>query len=542
MSRRSVPMVTLAGCSLAGLYWIALEPFGARRESLVFSAVFGTLLIVHGMTLLNCRSEGLALGFERRLYRLPMSTPGLVIWRMVPAALLGAAMYLATAGFMKLVLGTRWPVLGPTAISITCLVWMLALNWSLGRRPYLLAPVGLAVAVPFVLWLKPRFQPGAGELMANWGDFGAMDLVLLALAVLMAVMVAIVGVRADRAEPRTLQSLVARNRVGGRRAPISETMPRRKSRSRAGFRSATGAQLWMEWREKGVWVSLWAALGLIFCALAGGFPEFLAGPTLRNGLLFIAMLLVLAPPAAGFLHGRSNLSSRDSMLDRVRATRPLSDRTLAMTLLLATFVTTAAAWLVAILTLTGVFVVTWLWGDTAKVEEIVEGLRLALQHSAPADLALAGLLMIGFCVAASGLPLSLVLSGRSRLTEGLAAPYVLVILGLIFERITGSDAWRRLLPYPAVMMLTMIPVASGVCAWLCYRRGHYSLRALIRGGLAFVTLAILLVFRFPFLQQAFVPGGLPFERAVAYAAPATLSAAFLPFVLAPLMLAWNRHR
>jgi hypothetical protein len=298
----------------------------------------------------------------------------------------------------------------------------------------------------------------------------------------------------------------------------------------------------MEWREKGRWLVLWSVCGVSIGLLAGGFPEFETGPMLRTGLLFMALLLFLAPAFAGFLHGRSDLSSRSTMLDRLRATRPLSDAKLARTLLQATFLTTLGSWLAAFSTL-GLFTGGALvWGDSEKVTLILEGVRQAFAHSAAFDLALVLVLVLAFGVGTAGLMLSVVVSGRNWLAESLAAPYVLVILGLVLERAAGLDQWRRLLPFLGLGMVILAPLVTVVCAWLCYRRGHYTLRPLVRGGLLYLSLSTILVLRFPFLQQALAPGELPLERAVALAAPAALSGAFLPFVLAPLMLSWNRHR
>ena len=518
---------------------------GERRDTLVFLSVFTTLLIVNGMALMNCRSEGLALGFERRLYRLPVSTFGLVCGRMLPALVACALMYLLTALFMRLVLGAVWPLVGPTLIAVTFLAWGLALNWSLGRRPYLLAPVALPLAALLFAWLKPRLEPRNGDVMASWRDFGVFDSGVLLLVSLAAFVVAMVGVRTDRAEPRQLRSLLVDN-PPGERATASRSLTDRKaalgSSRFADFRSPLRAQLWMEWREKGRWLSLWACFAMLVSTLAGGFPDFETGPILRTSFLCAAFMIFVAPAIAGFLHGRSDLSSQSSALDRIRATRPLSDRGLALALLQAALSTTLASWLVTALGVVSALFVTRTWGDTEKVDVVLEGFRQALAHTEALDLGLGLLLLLSWCLAASGVMLAVVVSGRNWLIESFAAPYALVFLGLIVERVTDYQGWREALPYLFLAVVVVAPLVTLVCAVLCHRGGHYSWRPLIRGALLYLSLATLLALRFPLLRQAFVPGELPLERLLAFAIPAALSAAFLPFVLAPLMLAWNRHR
>ncbi len=555
VARRPVAMVTGANCALAALYRRALEPLGAQREELVFVALFTTMLITIVLTLLNCRADGSSsggaqLGFERRLYRLPLSSTLLAFWRLTPAALAAGGMYLTPVLFLVLAFDTRWPVLGPLLVTLVVLVWAQALNWSLGKRPYLLAPVGLPLGMLLFSWLGPRLRPRGGDLLTHWQDFGLADVGLLVVILVTGVGVAMIGVHFDRSQPpgtRTLGSLLRRStsRHGSERAQRPTGLSRDDSDERLApaFPSPVRAQLWMEWREKGRLLPIFGFTGLAINALIVSFPDFETGPMLRAAFGFLGLLFLVGPPVAGLLHGRFDLSSAVPTLDRLRATRPLGDRQLAWTLLLASLRSALAAWATTAAGLSLLGGALFLWGDREHVIKVAEGLRQALLHAKPIDLALLLVLLLAWAAAGSGLMASLVLSGRNWIIGLFAmAPTVLVVFALMAERIADFDSWRRLLPVAALLVVTVLPLATALCAWLAWRRGYLTGTALLVAGGVWAALSLALALRFPTLRAALASGELPLERTLAWAAPAALSGVVLPLALAPLMLSWNRHR
>jgi len=73
LSWRPVVTTTLAWCALAAIYRRLLAPLGERRDAEVFSSLLAMMVLVNATTLLSCRDDGVGIGFERRLFRLPLS-------------------------------------------------------------------------------------------------------------------------------------------------------------------------------------------------------------------------------------------------------------------------------------------------------------------------------------------------------------------------------------------------------------------------------------------------------------------------------------
>ena len=539
---RPVVTVTVAGCVLAGVYRLALEPLGERRDAHAFLGLFVTVLLVYVLTLLTCRAEGLVLGFERRLYRLPVSTFGLVLGRLLPALLTASVMYLATVAFVGFVFGSRWPILGPTLVMVTVTAWTLALSWSLGTRPYLLAPVGLPLAFVLLGWLKPWLKPRDVPVMAHWAGFGTFEVALLLLASALGVAVATVGVRLDRAESRpTTGLLVGSERLWQKAAtePGSEARVARRNL----FRDARHAQLWMEWREKGRYVPLLTLFSFGTGLLAGSFPSYETGSLLRTSLVYLALAIFMAPIATGMLHGRFDQSMSEAGLDRLRATRPVSDRDLALLLFRAALRSVAASWAVALVAVVLVVGLLRLWGDGERVALVVQGIAEALRHTTSFDLLLLAAVLVGWALAACGCVLSAALSGRNWVLNVFSiAPLASIALLFVAERITGWSAWRGAMPMAVAFVAALLPVALAVSSWICLRERVWSVRTLARGALALLFFSVLLLVRFPALRDAMAPGISSIERLPLFLVPAALCGVFLPFVLAPLMVTWNRHR
>lgn len=514
--------VTAAVCALAGLYRSALEPFGERRDVLVFTAVFATLLVVFVMTLLTATGSGA--GFDRRLYRMPASTTTLVLGRLLPAVGTGALMYLATASFASLVLGTRWPLLGPVLVLTAALVWGSALSWTLGPRPELLLPAGAGPALALFLLVRPMLRPVGESPLTSWTPLLGPRGAGLAGLIVAGVLLAIAGVRLDRTErgpARTHPDGAARLR--GRRR--DEDLPP--------FTDARRALLWREWREKGRWLPLYTAFALATLIATDSFPDFETGPILRSALVCLVAVFVLAPPTSGLLHGRFGMAG-EAELDRVRATAPTSDRRLAWMLLEASTRAALASLAVAVIGAAAVFVVLFAFGDGSHVARVVEGLVEALRRPAPIDVVLALGLAIGFTTALGGVVLSLAVSGRDALLHVfVAVPVGLLVVGFVAERITGSAAWRDALPglaSAAALAGPFVVAGAGVGA---ERIGGVSRTVVATVLGADLATTILVASRTDALSAGTVTGWL---------LPTAVSWIFVPPLLAPAMLAWNRHR
>ncbi|MEM9405018.1 MAG: hypothetical protein AAGA81_03175 [Acidobacteriota bacterium] len=529
LARRPVALLVLSSCSLAALYRTALDGMGARRDALVFTSLFVTLCLVYLLTLLTCRADGMTLGFERRLYRLPLPTTELVLSRWIPALLTAALAYGATALFMRLVFDAAWPLGGPVLILVSVIGSGLAIVWAVGARPYLLTVIGIPLFGLLLYWLQPFLKVDPQRSLGVWKDFGSTETLGLLALLGGSMAVAIVGVQHDRST------------LGSRARALPKPSTRRARTVR--FRSARDAQLFMEWREKGRWMPIVCAGSLVSAVLAGGFPTYETGPVLRHALVAFALVLIALPPVSGFLHGWFDLKGSIATLDRLRATRPLSDRQLARVLLFSAARAVLVGWCAALLVLVTLFLLTGLLGDREKTLLVVEGIFEAIAHVHLLDLTLFFAVLLSWAVAGSGSTLALVGSGRDWVIAIFAVgPYAWILLGLAAERLLGSSLVLEILPWGAGALLAAIPLATAVAVVTGWRRGLEDARSLARAFVPYLILNALLIARSPFLQRAFAPDEPWLARSAALLVPAALCAVLLPRFLAPLTLGANRHR
>lgn len=372
---RPVTMVLLADCLLAALFHHTLTPLGAARDGIVFSSLLMTLLIVNIMALLTCRDDGLALGFEPRLFLLPLPTWMLVLGRLLPPLGTIAGMQLAVTLFVKQLYGMPWPVIDPTLLAMACLAWVTAILWSLGRWPFLLAPCGLVLAFLMQAWLRPRLGP-----QKLWPELSAIDTLTLMAAIVLATCVAVFGVAQARAQPRHINRLRIlkawsdSTTVGGTAAREAAVHEEAHGEYR-GFGSAIRAQLWMEWREKGRLMTFSSLGGLAVHLALMSIPHPETTRLLQGAEFYLAFMVLIQPAIVGFLHGRTSLSSQVAELDRVRATRPLDDRHLAWTLLGAGARCLYSSWLVVLVGCAVVLLASSRWGNRVAVDAMFAALR-----------------------------------------------------------------------------------------------------------------------------------------------------------------------
>lgn len=520
LSWRPVVTTTLAWCALAAIYRRLLAPLGERRDAEVFSSLLAMMVIVNATTLLSCRDDGVGIGFERRLFRLPLSTSLLVLGRLVPALLFVTAMQAAVTWFLR-ALGAPWPLLGPGLLALAVATWTLALSWACGRRPLLIAPLGVVLLVALLSWLRLLLR--ADPL---WSRLTARDATTLVLATALAALVAMWG--------------VASSRRAGAAAP---SRPRLARLAAPRLRSALRAQLWMEWRQKGRWLPFGMLLWLAVAIGASALPVPETGAMLRQALHdLLPFALLLLPPAAGFLHASFHLRSRVAGIDSFRATRPLGDRELAHAILLSA-VRTWAAGLAA--TLGGIAALTlglWRFGNAARAEEIARAIADAVAGIGAGRVALTICLAVVAAWAALGMVVAITLCGRNWLSL-LAYVVPIAAVSVIFVAdLVDVDVLDRAGPALIGPLGVLLPLGAAAAWTLAVRGRLIPARAAILAAVFWAAGTVLLVRLMPTLFAALLVAGESLPGWALLAAPGLAAAVVLPLALAPLALRWNRHR
>lgn len=540
LSWRPVLATTLAACALAAIYRRLLAPLGERRDAVAFSSLLVMMSIVYAMTLLSCRDDGLGIGFERRLFRLPLRTSLLVLGRLAPALLLVTAMQAAVTWFMRAVFGAPWPLLGPGMLAVAVASWTLALTWTCGRRPLAVAPLGVVLLLVLLAWLKPLLR--ADPL---WSRLAARDAAILGLATALAALVAVWGVARARqagaaAPPRPrLARRLMEGVVGRGRDSAVATAPVQAPR----LPSALRAQLWMEWREKGRWLPFGALLWLAATVGASSVPVPDTGAMLRQALHdYLPFALLMLPPVAGFFHGSFRLTSRVAGIDAFRATRPLGDRELANVILLSAARACAASWVVTFAGVAALALGLWWFGTAARVEELARGIAATVAGIGAGRVALATCLFATAAWAALGVVAAIALCGRNWLSFlAFVTPLGAVSVILIGD-MAGFDLLAHAGPALIVPFGVLLPLGTAAAWTLAVRLRLIPVRAAMLAALLWAASTMLLVWLLPTVFAALLVAGEPLPRWLLLAAPGLAAAVVLPPALAPLALRWNRHR
>jgi hypothetical protein len=255
-------------------------------------------------------------GFPPWMFTLPVRTPWLVLWPMLSAAVTVAATWLAVGWFALNKVGLDVPLVWP-ALGLACiLVWIQAIDWSpLGFISKALA----ACAVLAGLW--------TGLLLDDTHDvtFAALPVILL------------LGFVAGSAG-------VSRLRRGGRshgfslaRAPAF----RRRISSERKFATPQQAQFWLEWRRNGSLLQLLAAFWVVLVALFAVLTSNGDARTMIGATPYLSLVLA---PAAGLILGKPDVWSRPLRLPTFAAGRPLTCGDMVLAKLRMTAMSLLAAW------------------------------------------------------------------------------------------------------------------------------------------------------------------------------------------------------
>jgi len=425
-----------------------------------------------------------------------------------------------------MVQGMVWQVVPMLAAMLACFqaVAWLPLRSSLAR-------LGLALVLLPTLAMFVMF--GAANLSVKiYGDLRlqAMDhlVAYLCLALLPAAyLVALAGGRRERRGGWGWSWL---------RQPWEAIGARRPARAFAG---PARAQLWMEWRQKGLLLPL--AMGAFLLVLIANTP---AGALEAVHLVRVLAALAVLPHFLAFLlgfgMGKTGFWAADLRLSSFLATRPLTDAALVVAKLQAAALTAALTWLV-VLSLTAA------WAARSGGSEVLtEGWQwLADEYSpggawAVVGLGVAGTVFLTWMQLAAGMALAL--TGRPAVVNGFVVLYLVVGSALIW-----LGVWTLYHPDFYDTLLTVLWWLAGAAAlgkllglaWVVrglHRAGLLAWRVQLGLGAVWLTAAgCVAALVWLLLGNRQVP-------AVLIVIGLVLTFPLTRLMGLPLAVAWNRHR
>lgn len=449
-------------------------------------------------------------GFPLWMLTLPVRTPWLVLWPMLSAAVTVALTWLAVGWFALNQVGLDVPLVWP-ALGLACtLVWIQAIDWSpLG----FLSKALVACIVLAGLWI------GLMRDDTHDATFAALPAILL------------LGFVAGSAG-------VSRLRRGGRSSGFTRVLAPalrwRIGRERR-FATAQQAQFWLEWRRNGSLLPLLAACWVVLVAL---FMVLSDSGNVTSTMTSTAFLSLILAPVVGLILGKPDVWSRQVRLPTFAAGRPLTCGDLVLAKLRMTALSLLAAWLILALG----FAILLAWGTHyADLWRALERMPAEF-HSAKQYAMIAASLMglFGFTVFLMAGTFVVSLTGRFWM---LLAVLFFYLGGL--PNLLAMDAFKLFKDYLVEVATAALVLKLLLAGWAfryCYRRGLISGAGIVwLVGLWLVTVGCaFLAFYLAFPTNADDRAYRDYVRD--HALGVGLLCPLFRIALAPMALAWNRHR
>ena len=479
-----------------------------------------------------------AQGSLARLFLLPLTTAQIVVWHLLPGSLLLSLQVAVSLGLQNVWFGLQQPVLGPALFAAA--LWAAA-QMLVGLTHRTLRSL-LFASAPVVLlccWFGARYGGWFQQPTRYWMDITLLEICTLLLSCV------VCGVL-------TVQA-IARDRCGERLQPLRlwllaerwlERMADRLLRRSGEFRSATEAQLWYEWRSKGI--ALPVITAGVMTVNAAVVPirllvEWNWAETLQDFQEFAlagGFLLPLAAGLTGLLLGStfSGVQSRDhsatirdmqthgpfDQMGNFLASRPISNGQYAGVILRTAGRSVVRSWSLWALISGGGGMLCLLTGVALPKLVAAAEFRWYLPGS------LLGTWIGITCVSAA------VLTGRfSRFSVGfIATIFATILFNLLTDHWASQQQKQWLVLAISVLICLVVVIGSGRAFMLAVQRGLLSVSSMRRCGMLWLLLtAAGLLLRPAELPAAGYPWLLSFTCLV-----------FLPFAVTPLAIAWNRHR
>jgi hypothetical protein len=445
-----------------------------------------------------------------RLYAHPISNSSLVAWHMFPAMLAVWLGMLASIWALNGLFDLRWPLWGPALFAATAMAASQAAIWMTDRSAWMVLSLA-AVLSCLGLWFKSRYG-GFYQTAHYWTNVQPHEVLTLAAITGLAYAGAIAGVsRNRRGDPPLSLGVVRGLRRALQRAP----------RAVRPLHGPLDAQLWYEWRHKGLILPTMVGVALVFgialWLIVDRDPQHLmVGLLAGGGYLTAAGFLV------GLLLGGCSSTDKGIEMSQFLATRPITTSELANALLRNMGRTVVTGWLV--------------WTAAVAACGLLFSGQDALRPLTDVPMRWwslpATLLGVWSTVALSA---ALNLAGRAQLTTRLVCGTVGIFIAalLLVQFLLSREAQQQLFRGAAVASGVLLVLATGWALYAAWRR------ALI--GTATVYVAVALWVALTLLARfAVAATPLPWSGFVFLAGLLALPLA--PLALAPLALAWNRTR
>ena len=485
-----------------------------------------------GVALLVFCSVGFSpqIGLRDRLFVLPLTTRFIVAWLLVMPMATVALSNLVTNLLFDYFFDVQWPLLRPTLWLALMALVLKVMYWRLlvGRARQLLLFAGIlaVMAWRFVLHYYPD---------GFWAEIDASNSMgwLEVLAMLTVGVVAwVVGQwsiaqhrRGDASEILTATKL----------AEVVEIRLREiTSRTVAGHASAAAAMRWYYWREgivAGIGGGCIGACMLLFVQ----YHEF----TSLDGNLWEAtttMMCVMPLVAGMFLGVVQGMSVRtpgrkgDQVMSSFLATKPVSNRELATSLLAISLQGCLISWLILVATAAILPTFIWLFGDIGPLRGEFQEWRLSHQLGLAAIPCVLLIALLIIWTTASVLA-SCAFIGRDYIT----APFwPILLIAMVFIVVARERLPREMVELFQLGVLgcaVFTVVGSTVCIYAAALR-----RRLVSHRLAGWSLSgwMLLAIGCYFL--------LPWDSSYRLGTCGLTMLSFTPLAATPLALSWNRHR
>ncbi len=501
---------------------VPLDDMPSPAAVVPFSVLFGYLLAVFSFGFAGDLAARQSI-YPARMFALPVTTGVLAGWPMLYGTLAMASLLLATALMARSLWRLDAPLIWPAVYAATFLAWTQVLAWM----PY--GWRGFRV-VAAVLWLTTINIVVLGAVYYEVPE--PLMLALLAPQLPLAYLCARFAVaRARRGDVPDWRTLF------GRLGRIANPVARRLD----DFSSPARAQRWFEWRRHGralpVWVGILLPFELALLLVPGNDT-----PTLVFYTLFVALLTppFMAAFAAARVPTSRHAASNTYGVTPFIATRPLTSATLVVAKLTMAFWSTLAAWLLVLvavplgLTLSDTWPVVIEWADRAvEIFGPPRALVIAL-------LGFSGLVAATWKQLVQGM--SIGLTGREWLVKSsvfLRLTLLIVILA-VAEYVLDNRMLARLWDASAWILAAMVVVKMSAAAWVATRLIRERLlsdRVLVTSAVCWLVAVLALYALLEWILA--LPLSMPRYH---LALVAILAIPLTRPSVAPLALAWNRHR
>lgn len=483
---------------------------------------FLVVVVAHGA---EVRLEAADSAFPSRAFTLPVRTSLLVGWPMFAGTAAVVVAFTIWDAFVLRPCGIEtpfwWkPMLGAIVICTQAILWMpFGVPWL--RLPVAIAALTVLVKAPMFLSLldsEKLFEPEEENRILSLVALGLMP----------------VGFAIARAG-------VARARRGDGLTFFTRT-PRQPGgvwRERRQFSSPMSAQVWYEWRLRGLGLPIITGLTISFLMLCGFLLASRGSQQVGFGVTFLLVPFMIAAFRSSYQGGMGERLRSFFELPVFTATLPLRNSKLVAAKLVAAALSATATWLLAIL-------LTALWMTYA--DGLVAGYLKwqvvresgAVRASALAVTAVVGPILVLWRILVGDLWIGL--SGRVWISHAMSILLGVFVLQAMYEVTmwqadpTRKERFLDVLPWVAGVAVVVKFLTAGWFAKVLVDRGELARSSVIRIAIGWLLAAVTLFALLVWLAPA------DFAPTYGLALGAILFLPLARLAAAPLALGWNRHR